>query len=177
MLILMAGLPGTGKSTLARAIAARTGGAVLDKDPIRAALFSPADIEYTAEQDDFCMELMLETAAWLWRRDASRVVLLDGRTFSRRYQRERAIERAGALRQSWRVIECICSEELARSRLEADLRAGSHPAGNRTPELYAEVARHWEPVAEPKIVIDTGQPVEICLEKALRYIARDTMES
>ena len=62
MLILMAGLPGTGKSTLSRALATDLGGIVIDKDQIRAALFSPPDIEYSTEQDDFCMAVMLKVA-------------------------------------------------------------------------------------------------------------------
>ena len=47
MIILMAGLPGCGKTTLAQAIAARIGGTLLNKDDIRAALFTPAQIEYS----------------------------------------------------------------------------------------------------------------------------------
>ena len=39
MIILMAGLPGTGKTTARGHLASRTGGAVLNKDEIRAALF------------------------------------------------------------------------------------------------------------------------------------------
>ena len=62
MLILMAGLPGTGKSTLSRALAAKLGGTVIDKDQVRAALFSLPDIEYSTEQDDFCMAVMLKVA-------------------------------------------------------------------------------------------------------------------
>ena len=45
MIILMAGLPGSGKTTLARELARHTEGCVLGKDEIRAALFSPDDIE------------------------------------------------------------------------------------------------------------------------------------
>src|ERR1051326_189580 len=92
MVAIMAGLPGTGKSTLARALAARLAGVVLDKDIIRAALFPPSHVEYSPVQDDFCQEVMLQTTAYLLARDASLHVFLDGRTFSRRYQRERAIE-------------------------------------------------------------------------------------
>ena len=44
MIVIMAGLPGTGKSTLAQALAQRLPGAVLDKDAIRAALFEPAHV-------------------------------------------------------------------------------------------------------------------------------------
>ena len=79
MLVILAGLPGTGKSTLARALAGRIGGAVLDKDIIRRALFAPEDIEYTAAQDDFVMDLMLQTARYLFEKNPARVVFLDGR--------------------------------------------------------------------------------------------------
>jgi hypothetical protein len=65
MIVLMAGLPGTGKSTLARELVRRTEGALLSKDEIRAALFSPEDIEYSVLQDDFVMEVMLEAARFL----------------------------------------------------------------------------------------------------------------
>src|SRR5450631_2547628 len=136
MLILMAGLPGSGKSALSRALAAELGGTVLDKDAIRAALFSPADIEYSTEQDDFCMGIMLKVAGYLFRKDASRRVLLDGRTFSRAYQLARATGFAEALGQPWRILKCVCSEDTARRRLAEDT---GHVAGNRDFELYLRV--------------------------------------
>jgi hypothetical protein len=34
-----------------------------------------------------------------------------------------------------------------------------HPAENRTPELYDEVKRRWEPITEPKIVVRTDAPL------------------
>ncbi|MFZ0994064.1 MAG: AAA family ATPase, partial [Candidatus Sulfotelmatobacter sp.] len=61
MIVLMAGLPGAGKTTLARELANRLPGRVLNKDEIRHALFSADEIEYSSRQDDFCLHLMLET--------------------------------------------------------------------------------------------------------------------
>ena len=84
MIVLMAGLPGTGKSTLARELAARVGASVIGKDEIRHALFSARDLEYSTEQDDFVMGIMLQAAAWILRKDPGRIVILDGRRFSRR---------------------------------------------------------------------------------------------
>jgi predicted kinase len=64
MLIAMAGLPGTGKSTLAHHLAHALAAIVLDKDVIRAALFPPAWVEYSTEQDDFCMSVMFRVSAY-----------------------------------------------------------------------------------------------------------------
>ena len=117
MIVMMAGLPGTGKSTLARALAARLRGAVLDKDAIRAALFEPGRVEYSAAQDDFCLETMLRTAAYLLAKDAGLHVLLDGRTFSRRYQRERVTDFCRQAGTAWALMECVCAERTALERL------------------------------------------------------------
>ena len=170
MVAIMAGLPGTGKSTLARALAARLAGVVLDKDIIRAALFPPSHVEYSPVQDDFCQEVMLQTTAYLLARDASLHVFLDGRTFSRRYQRERAIEFCSQIETRWAVLECVCEEQTALARLTQAVAEQSHPARNRTPELYREIRDAWESIDGPKIVIDTDASLDSCTERALIYM-------
>ncbi len=167
----MAGLPGTGKTTLARALAARTQGAILSKDQIRAALFAPEDIEYSVKQDDFVMEVMLDAARFLLLKDAGRKIFLDGRPFSRRYQIDRVVEFARELAQPWKIIECACSEESARRRLDIAPEP-SHPAGNRDFALYLHVKRSFEPISCPKTDIDTDQPLEECIEQALTAVNR-----
>ena len=171
MIVLMAGLPGTGKTTLARELASRMQGAVLSKDEIRAAIFSPGDIEYSVEQDDFVMEVMLDTARFLLQRSPDRRIFLDGRTFSRRYQIDRVLRFARESSQPWAILECTCSRESVRKRLDTpDLL---HPAHNRTFALYLDVKSRLEPIIYPKITLNTDAPLDRSLSQALAAITTD----
>lgn len=168
MIVLMAGLPGTGKTTLARALAERLKGRVLSKDEFRHAIFQSEEIEYSSHQDDFCLHLMLETAGYLLSQNPTKIVFLDGRPFSRRYQIENILTAAASLHQPWRILECVCSEETARRRLERDASDAKHPAGNRDFQLYLAVKGRFEAIARPKIVIDTERELELSIRHAER---------
>lgn len=159
MLILLAGLPGSGKSTLARRLAARLNAAVLSKDAVRHALFTADLVEYSTEQDDLVIDLLLVTAEYIWERYPQKPIIFDGRTFSRASQRQHVIDFADAHYQSWRIVECVCDADVARARLAQP--DPDHPAGNRTPELYDEVKARWEPITEPKITVNTAGSIDI----------------
>jgi predicted kinase len=167
MIVLMAGLPGTGKTTLARELATRINGRVIGKDEIRHSIFSADEIEYSSRQDDFCLRIMLEIAVYLLERNPMRIIFLDGRPFSRRYQIENVLSVAASLHQSWRILECVCSEHIARQRLEQQSQTAKHPAQNRNFDLYLQVRSRFENIALPKTVIDTDQSLDVSVASAL----------
>jgi len=167
MIVVMAGLPGTGKSTLSRALAEEMGGVVLNKVILRADLFPKEYVEYSVEQDDFVQDLMERTAGYLLVRHPRLTVFFDGRTFSRTYQIENAIRAAERLGTAWRIIECVCPENVARRRIE---QARRHPAKNRTFELYREIRDQFEEIARPKLVVETGGPMEGAIAAAREYL-------
>jgi predicted kinase len=164
MLIAMAGLPGTGKSTLASRLATELGGVVLSKDVVRSAMFPPAVLDYSSAQDDLAMMAVFAAAAHLLKTNPNRVVILDGRTFRRAVQVADLLALGREIGQEPIVIECVCSEATARERLDRDAAAGTHPAGNRTGDLHAAVKATAEPLTVPRLVLDTG---ELSLDEAL----------
>jgi predicted kinase len=170
MIVQLAGLPGTGKSSLATELVRRlgSGALLLDKDRIRHALFGPQHTLYTREQDDFCVVTMLRAAAWQLRHAPNCVVILDGRTCSRAYQVTHVRRFAGRIRQPLRLIECVCADETIEQRLHAS----THLAANRDIQLYRRLRANADPIPQPKLRLNTDEPLPQCADRALYYLNR-----
>jgi predicted kinase len=168
LVIVMAGLPGTGKSAIAAELAKKLPALALNKDDVRARLFPAAEIAYSRKQDDLCMDVVFLMTESVLKANPGRAVIIDGRTFSQSYQVEHLLARFGDLRIHPVIIECTCGDAVARQRLEQDRRAGIHPAANRSFVLYSELKANAQPIAAERLVVDTGrellaQSVERCM--------------
>jgi predicted kinase len=171
VIVAMAGLPGVGKSALAQALAGRFDAVVLNKDRIRAGLFPPSRVDYTREQDDFCLDVMHRTTRWLLHRDRSTVVILDGSTYTRAYRVTALRELAAELGAALRIIECTCAAEIALARIDTDRATGGHPAANRDAALYWNLRAAADPIGEPKLTVDTARPLATCVADCVPYLA------
>ncbi len=169
MLIAMAGLPASGKSAVARPLAAALPALLLDKDAVRVDLFGE-HVDYRREQNDLVVDITYRVGAYVLGRNPTAAVLLDGRTYSRRYQVVALEAAAREAATPLRLIECVCSPESAIARLERDAaRPGAHPAADRDVALYLASRAAAEPVERPRLVLDTdahtpAQAVELALE-------------
>jgi predicted kinase len=166
--VLFAGLPGTGKSTLARAIAERLGAAVLDKDRVRSALFPGALTDYTTQQDELCMRAMLEAAAYLTELGRVEYIFFDGRTFSRQAQIEDVLLAAARAGAGWRVVHVKCADAVAEERLARS--DPSHPAQNRDAALYRRIKQQFEPIRQAKLEVDTTAGTDAVLALVEQYL-------
>jgi predicted kinase len=172
VIVQLAGLPGTGKSSLAAELVHRldSSALLLDKDCVRHALFGAQHTLYTREQDDFCVITMFRTAAWHLRHTPGSVVVLDGRTCSRAYHVTQVRRFATRARQPLRLIECVCADTTVEQRLGTDIACGSHPATNRDVDLYRRLKASADPIPEPKLRLDTAKPLPECADRALAYL-------
>jgi predicted kinase len=163
--IVLVGLPGAGKSTLAAALAGRLRNArVLDKDKVRHVLFDPCD--YTSAERDVVFAAMLDAARYHLGRD--RIVVFDGLTFSRRSQvaaAEAVAQEAGGFAA---VIVCDVPVEVAIARCEAD--AAGHLASNRDGQLVRRVAAEMEEPAGDYLTLDMTEVVDVLAGQALAYV-------
>jgi predicted kinase len=167
--VLLAGLPATGKSTLAQQLARHLDHcAVLDKDRVRATLFPASMIDYTTGQDALCMRAMIAAGTYMTRHNLACFILFDGRTFSRSTQIEEVITAADAAEAAWRILHLTSSDEVAEARLRTP--DTGHPATNRDAALYYRVKAAFEPIVREKLDLDTTSGVDSVLPQALAWL-------
>ena len=166
--VIMAGLPGTGKTALAKALAQRLDGVVLSKDEVRAALFPRRAITYSGGQNDFCMSVVLMAAQRIAADRIMPFVFLDGRTFSRTHHVKQVARAAALIGAGLSILHLHCPESLALERIKQDMER--HPAKNRDPLLYFLVKSYFEPITLPKLEVDTSRRLEECVELCAAYL-------
>jgi len=141
LLVLVGGLVASGKSTLARALAARWDMALLEADRVRGTLLAAAEAESTGAEARWRRDLSSRFEAEIYddllrRADAmlaaGRSLVLDA-CFPRR-----AAARRGA---RFLFVECQAPEATVRARLAQRDRAAGHPGWER---IYGRLADHFQ---------------------------------
>ncbi|MEA2827913.1 MAG: hypothetical protein QOG43_2352 [Actinomycetota bacterium] len=164
---MLGGLPGSGKSVLAAAVADRLPGArVIDRDKVRHDLFAPCD--HSSAERDVTFSAMLDAASYHLGR--GRVVIFDGLTFSRPSEVEAAEATAAEAGGFSAVIVCDVPVSVAIERCEADAAAGRHLAANRDGDLVRRVAAEMEEPPGAYLTVDmTGDPATAA-DQVMAYV-------
>ena len=64
----------------------------------------------------------------------------------------------------------VCGRAVSAHRLARAAAQSSHPAANRTPDLYRHVPDVWEPIDGPRLVIDTDATLDSGVNQAMHYL-------
>ncbi|MEM7815654.1 MAG: AAA family ATPase [Candidatus Aenigmatarchaeota archaeon] len=149
MLILVCGLPGTGKSFVAKEIAKNLPKtALLRTDVVRKNLLKKPN--YTEEEKKLIYDSLLSEAGKFL--SINKNCVLDA-TFYKRGYREAAKRLASENGTQLLLIECVCPESLVLKRLKK--RKGD--ASEADVAVYKKVKEYYEKITERHITINTGK--------------------
>ncbi|MGI0018328.1 MAG: AAA family ATPase [Nitrosotalea sp.] len=161
MIIIICGLPGVGKSTLAKYLAPSFNATILSSDKIRKELFpSPT---YLPLELKMVYDVMMVIAKYL--NDVGINCILDA-TFNREDSRMEIKEKLKL--DHIQIVECFCPEETAISRLES--RKDDY--SDATISVYQKMRKIHEPVMADHITVDTTLAPEDNVRKIVEYISK-----
>lgn len=159
VVVALIGLPGAGKSVVARALADLLGYRRVDRDAIRHAMFPHCSYSFVEKRASFRGVLLaLEVNCMLGKSS-----VIDGCTFSRRADLARVDQVIRPYAYTAVPLFLDCPSELARERIARDVAGNRHLARDRTPDVVGEVLARMEAPPPGTLSIDARLPAaEVC---------------
>ncbi len=149
MLIIMSGLPGTGKTSVAKELAGHLGAERLSTDELRRKIDKNQD--YSEQHKRSVYAVLMEKAEKILEQRKS--VILDG-TFFKRDLRQRAEKLARKHGESFFLVEVVCPENIVKRRIEDRYQAGTD-ASEADYKVYKMMKKQFEDIKDPDFAIDT----------------------
>ncbi len=163
-LVMMAGLPGTGKSVLALEVGEVLGWPIIDKDTMKTTLLEAGIEERVAA--GLAYELTLALAEDLLVRQRVSVIVDTPLTFHRTLTRAESMTKSAGARL--KVVFCQCSDELRDQRMQHRPPRASQPASLQSIGGNPVVQFDYLPV--DTLVLDTSAPIENLVRTAVDYL-------
>ena len=161
LIIKVAGLSGTGKTSVARGIAGELGLRVISSDAVRQSLFGDnkkksdyGEGKYDKESNRLTYQRLLENGFEFLKKDGG--VILDA-TFSRNADREKVRKLAESAGVKCRLIECRLAPETVKVRLDQRVRR-KDGLSDANWQIYLQQRSAFEPIelgGEEHLVINT----------------------
>jgi hypothetical protein len=147
-LVVVCGLPGVGKTTVAEDIADRLDGRLLRTDVVRKEILT--DPDYTEEESRMVYAELFDRAREVV--DGGRSAVLDG-TFKDARHRDRAVELSESLETGFRLVKVECAEEVVRERIESR-HDDESDADFEIHRLYRD---RFDPISTDHVTVDNSE--------------------
>lgn len=154
-LFLVTGLPGAGKSTVARMLEEMTGATILNSDALRRELFpqsraySPAETQVVIRHQKQRAKAQIESGT---------SVILDA-LFTKERPRAYYRKLAQELGADFKLVLVTADEEKIKERIAKRLGEGADPS-EADFDYYLSRKKVFEPPPDPDLVIDTSGTLE-----------------
>jgi predicted kinase len=166
-LIVVSGLPGTGKTYFSHRLAERLPCLVLESDALRKQLFPvPA---YSAEESAYLFRVIHELIAGFLARGIN--IVLDATNLTERY-RERLYNIAGQHNARLILVRIEAPPETVRQRLRGRVRQKTKDNSDADWTVYQEMKPTVEKIRRNHFAVDTSRDITPALDKIVREARR-----
>jgi predicted kinase len=167
VLVMLCGLPGSGKSNLARSLADVLPFAIVESDQVRKILFPECD--YSGEESRWVHRTCHALMAKLLRKGVR--VIYDATNLHERH-RELVYRLADAEEVKLMIVKAVAPEEVAYKRLQSrrDVDGDAEDVSDADWTVYRRMERKVEPIGRNYLVVDTSQDLSPAITKLLRLM-------
>ncbi len=167
VLIMLTGLPGTGKSHLAQRLAEVLPFAIIESDRVRKILFP--ECQYSGEESQWVhrtchavMDKLLEKGVR---------VIYDATNLHERH-REQVYRLADGKEIRLIIVKVVTPQEVAADRLQSRHEApqDDRDISDADGGVYQRMARRVDPIGRSYIVVDTSRDLDLAITKLLRLV-------
>ena len=166
VLIIMSGLPGSGKSYLSQRVAQQLPAVVIQSDQVRKVLFPHPD--YSAEESATVHRVCREVLGRLLRR--GKRVVFDATNLVE-FQREILYSLAEHCGAGLLIVRTVAPEEMIRKRLE-QRRTNGAELSDADWSVYRRMLKSEQQIRRAHLNVDTTQPVDEVVRKIVRAARR-----
>lgn len=167
VLVMLTGLPGTGKSHLARRLAEVLPFVIVESDLVRKTLFP--ECEYSGEESQWVHRTCHVVIEKLLRKGVR--VIYDATNLHERH-REQVYRLADETKAKLLVVKVVSPEAVASARLQGRHEGGTdkEDVSDADWRVYRRMARDVDPIARNFAVVDTSKDLDRAITKLLRLM-------
>ncbi len=169
-LILISGLPGIGKTTLARELARQTMGIHFDLDDTKKGVVPEKMVTESIDPHEFRYKYYAEAIRKLpdlFAQSSAQVVIMD-ETFHLQIFRQMWHDAARQLDIRLRWVKAVCDEEIVKERLSIGKDRGNHILVDKGYQMYLLFKKAFEPIKGPHEVVYTNKDIVPQIQRMIR---------
>jgi predicted kinase len=163
LIVIICGLPGVGKTTLAKDLAKLINAEVLSSDKIRKELFFKPT--YSKKERKLIYDVLMLIAKYL--HISGNNCILDA-TFNKEKSIKQVVKMLRLPPDQLFIVECVCPEKIILSRLETR----KYDWSDANIEVYKKMKEIYEPVKGKHITADTSQDPETTAKAVSQIILK-----